>query len=98
MGTIPTPAVPAGHESRFVRIEDAAVAGMHWLALGKRRTLEVPLHRAPADTDPRGDGIKGPPLLMTDPHLLVVGPSPGAPLAGQSCRRGGRLGRGERHR
>jgi hypothetical protein len=98
MGAIPTPAVPPGQESRFVRIEEAAVAGMHRLALGTRRALEVPLHRAPTEADLRGDGIEGPSLLMGSPDLLVVRSALGAPLAGQSCRRGGRRWRGERHR
>ena len=40
--TIATAMVPAGQERRFVRIEEAAVAGMHRLAIGKRRALEGP--------------------------------------------------------
>jgi hypothetical protein len=98
MCTIPTPVIPPSQESGFVRIETTAVAAMVRLALGKRRALEVPLHGAPTDADPVGNRIEGPSLLMLCPHLLVVRPPPGAPLVGQSSRRGGRLWRGERDR
>jgi hypothetical protein len=87
---VPTPLVPAGQEKGFIGIKDTPITIMPWLPFGKRGTLEVPLHRAPTDADPVCDRIEGPSLLMTGPHLLVVGPPPGAPLAGQSCRRCGR--------
>jgi hypothetical protein len=45
MRAIPTPAVPPGQEDGFVRIEEASVAAMPRLALGKRRALERPAVR-----------------------------------------------------
>jgi hypothetical protein len=86
---VPTPVVPGGQESGFIGIKAAPIAIRSRLPLGKRGALEVPLHRAPTDTDALGDRIEGPALLMIGPHLLVVGPPPGAPLAGQACRGGG---------
>ena len=82
---IPTPAVPPGQEGGFVRIEEAAVAAMPRLALGKRRALEVALHGAPTEPDLLRDGIQRPALLMVGPDLLVVGP-PAGPAAGGASR------------
>jgi hypothetical protein len=48
------------------------------------------LHGAPTEANLRRDGIQGPPLRMRRPDLVIMGPPPGAPLAGQSCRRAGR--------
>ena len=98
MGAIPAPAVPPGQEGRFVRIEEAAVAGIHRLALGKRGALQIALHGAPTEADLRRNGVQGPPLLMMRPDLVILGPPSGPPLAGQACCGGGRLRRGEQHR
>jgi hypothetical protein len=95
---VPTPRVPACQESGFLGIKTAPIAIMSRLPFRTRRALEVPLPRAPTAADPLCDRIEGPSLRMTGPHLLVVGPPSGTPLAGQSCRRGGRQLRCERHR
>jgi hypothetical protein len=90
--------MPPSQAGGFVRIEQTAGAALARLALGKRRALGVPLHGAPTAADPVGNRREGPALLMIGPYRLGVRPPPGAPLAGQSYRRGGRLGRGERGR
>lgn len=82
MGTIPTPVIPPGQESGFVRIEKTVVAAMSGLAIGERRALAGPLPSAPTDDDPVGNRLGSPALLMIGPHLLVVRPPPGPPLAG----------------
>jgi hypothetical protein len=91
MRAIPTPIVPPGQEGRFVRIEEAAVAAMPRLALGKCRALKIPLDGAPTEPHLLGDGVQSPPLLVISPDLVILGPPLGTPLASQSCRRGGRL-------
>jgi hypothetical protein len=73
MRTIPTPAIPTSQGGGFVRIEEAAVAAMQRLALGKRRVLEIALHGAPTEPDPMRNGIEGPALPMVHPDLLVAG-------------------------
>jgi hypothetical protein len=78
-------------------IETAPIAVMSGLTLRKRRAPEIPLHGAPTDANLVCNRVQGPAPPMICPHLLVVGPPSGAPLAGQSCRRGGRLLRCGRH-
>jgi hypothetical protein len=79
---IPTATIPPGQEGRLVRIEEAAVAAMPGLALGKRRALQIPRHGAPTEAHRRRDGVQRPPLLMRRPDLVLLGPPSGAPLAG----------------
>jgi hypothetical protein len=80
------PAPPAGHRTQ---------KRPGW---PERRALQIPLYGAPTEAHLLRDGVQRPPLLMIPPDLVIVGPPLGPPLAGQSCRRGGRLWRGERHR
>ncbi len=89
MRAIPTPTIPPGQESGFVRIEETAVAAMPRLALGKRRALEVALHGAPTEPDLIGNRIQGPALSMVHPDLLVVGHPLGPPRGGEGRRPSG---------
>jgi hypothetical protein len=98
MRAIPTAAVPPGQEGRLVRVEEAVVAARARWALGERRALEVPPHGTPTEACGLRDGVQRPPLRMIGPDLMIMGPPSGPSLAGQACRRGGRLGRGEWHR
>jgi hypothetical protein len=91
MRAVPTPVIPTSQEHGFIRIEETAVTAMPRLALGKCRGLEIALHGAPTETHLLRDGVQRPTLLMRPPDLVIVGPPLGTPLAGQSCRRGGRL-------
>jgi hypothetical protein len=86
---VPTLMVPAGQEHGFIGIKATPITIMPGLACGERRVLERPRHGAPTAADLLRDGVQGPVLLMIRPNLVIMGPPPGAPLAGQSCRHAG---------
>jgi hypothetical protein len=94
---VATAVVPPGQEGRFVGLEEAAVAAMPWLALGKCRALKIPLHGAPAEPDLVRNRVQGPALPMLRPALLILGHPRGPPCGGEGRGPCGRLRRGERH-
>jgi hypothetical protein len=97
MRPIATPAVPTGQEGGFGGIEEAPVAVMPRLALGKRRALKIPRHGTPTDPDMVRHRVQGPALPMVRPALLVASHPLSPPSEGEIHRSGGRrLGR-ERH-
>jgi hypothetical protein len=97
MRPMPTPAVPTRQEDGFVGIEEAPVAVMPRLALGKCGGLEIPLDRAPTEFKVVRPRVQGPALPMRRPDLLVAGHPLGTPTGGEGRRPCGRRRRRERH-
>jgi hypothetical protein len=97
MRPIPTPAVPTGQEDSLLRIEDAPVAVMPRLALGKCRGLEISLDNTQSEPDLVRHRIQGPALPMIRPNLLVAGHPLGPSKGGKGHRPGRRPLWRERH-